>query len=160
MQDQLWQQLLPLARAESPFGDTGPQGRATYWVEPRLVCEVRFTEWTADGGLRHPIFIGMRTDRKPEEIRREVEDSDVASEADAAAAAAIAEGLDAAGAASVSPAPGGPSAAPDAEPRVVRLSNLRKVFWPDEGYTKGDLIAYYETVAPLMLPYLRDRPVV
>ena len=46
------------------------------------------------------------------------------------------------------------------EPREVRLSNLRKVFWPDEGYTKGDLIAYYDAVAPLMLRYLRDRPVV
>jgi bifunctional non-homologous end joining protein LigD len=43
---------------------------------------------------------------------------------------------------------------------VVRLSNLRKVFWPDDGYTKGDLIAYYDAVAPLMLPYLRERPVV
>src|SRR5260221_8595770 len=50
--------------------------------------------------------------------------------------------------------------AADAEPRVVRLSNLKKVFWPDQGYTKGDLIAYYETVAPLMLPYLKDRPAV
>ncbi len=42
----------------------------------------------------------------------------------------------------------------------MRLSNLRKVFWPGEGYTKGDLITYYDTVAPLMLPYLRDRPIV
>ncbi len=48
----------------------------------------------------------------------------------------------------------------DAEPREVRLTNLRKVFWPDDGYTKGDLIAYYDAVAPLILPYLRDRPVV
>jgi bifunctional non-homologous end joining protein LigD len=46
-----------------------------------------------------------------------------------------------------------------AEPEV-KLTNLKKVFWPAESYTKGDLIAYYETVAPLLLPYLRDRPLV
>src|SRR5437762_1671692 len=71
MQDRLWQQLASLVRKGSPFGDTGPNTRADHWVEPRLVCEVRFTEWTADGGLRHPIFLGMRDDKKPEDVRRE-----------------------------------------------------------------------------------------
>ena len=157
MQDQLWRQLQPLARKDSPFGASGPTGRVDHWVEPRLVCEVRFTEWTADGGLRHPIFMGLRTDRKPEEIRRETErgaDSDAAVEA-SAEAAPPAEAA----------SPKGRAArrdrqAPDAEQRVVRLSNLQKVFWPDEGYTKGDLVAYYDAVAPLMLPYLKDRPAV
>jgi bifunctional non-homologous end joining protein LigD len=159
MQDHLWQQLQPLRRAESPFGESGPKGRGNTWVEPRLVCEVRFTEWTADSGVRHPIFIGMRTDRKPEEIRRELEQEGDATREAGEAAAANAAG---AAAANSSRSPGGrPStSAPDAEPREVRLSNLSKVFWPDDGYTKGDLIAYYEAVAPLMLPYLRDRPVV
>jgi bifunctional non-homologous end joining protein LigD len=157
MQEQLWQALQPLRRTESPFGSSGPTGHGNHWVEPRLVCEVRFTEWTADGGLRHPIFMGLRTDRKPEEVRREGEGSDDDPEpVDAGAPGAADPAPGAPGAAD--PAPGAP--APDAEPREVRLSNLRKVFWPDEGYTKGDLIAYYETVAPLMLPYLRDRPVV
>ncbi len=153
MQDHLWRELQPLVRKESPFGTTGPKGRDNTWVEPRLVCEVRFTEWTSDGGLRHPIFIGLRTDRKPEEIRREgVEESDPVPDVDVADAA-IASG-------STGGRPSAPAPAPDPGPREVRLSNLRKVFWPDEGYTKADLIAYYETVAPLMLPYLRDRPVV
>ena len=48
----------------------------------------------------------------------------------------------------------------EADGRELRLSNLDKVFWPDEGYTKGDLVAYYDAVAPLMLTYLRDRPIV
>ena len=139
-QSEIWNQLRPLARDDSPFGDTAPRGRENHWVEPRLVCEVRFTEWTEDGGLRHPIFIGMRTDKKPEEVHREGQpDGDAASEIDSPPVA---------------------PAAPDPPPREVRLSNLRKVFWPDEGYTKGDLIDYYDAVAPLMLPYLRDRPVV
>jgi len=168
MQDQLWRQLQPLARKDSPFGDTGPNTRADHWVEPKLVCEVRFTEWTSDGGLRHPIFMGMRVDRKPEDVRREGErtgdgDSPVAADAEVAANDDVRG--DGAGGGGVPGASGGVAggrggAAADAEARIVRLSNLKKVFWPEEGYTKGDLVAYYDAVAPLMLPYLADRPAV
>ena len=161
MQDQIWKQLQPLARADSPFGDTGPKGRENHWVEPRLVCEVRFTEWTTDGGLRHPIFLGMRTDRKPEEVARESEPGGEGEsgpgEGDGGAGAAGADGPETA---RRTPGVRMAPATPDAAPREVRLSNLKKVFWPDEGYTKGDLIAYYDAVAPRMLPYLRDRPAV
>jgi bifunctional non-homologous end joining protein LigD len=44
--------------------------------------------------------------------------------------------------------------------RTFRATNLAKVFWPGEGYTKGDLLHYYETIASWILPYLKDRPVV
>ena len=153
-QDKLWPQLESLARKDSPFGDTGPNTRVDHWVEPRLVCEVRFTEWTADEGLRHPIFLGMRDDKKPEDVHRE--DSRAPIEETAVEEAAPEEG-----AADPEDAPPARSRAAKAPAeRVVRLSNLKKVFWPDDGYTKADLIAYYETVAPLMLPYLRDRPIV
>ncbi len=53
-----------------------------------------------------------------------------------------------------------PPAPTDAAAREVPVTNPTKVFWPAEGYTKADLVAYYDAVAPLMLPYLRDRPVV
>jgi bifunctional non-homologous end joining protein LigD len=132
--------LEPLARPTSPFARGTPTGRGNHWVEPRLVCEVRFTEWTRDGGLRHPAFLGLRADKKPEECRRE-EPARIEEE---------------------SPNAGPPSTPPpvaDAQPEV-RVTNARKVFWPGEGYTKGDLVGYYETMAPLLLPYLRDRPVV
>jgi bifunctional non-homologous end joining protein LigD len=147
LQDAIWKQLQDLRRETSPFGETGPKGRDDHWVEPKLVCEVRFTEWTADGGLRHPIFLGMRTDRKPTDVRREVE-----AEIELEPIAESGEGAD-----DAPPRAGGGASG---TPREVRLSNLRKVFWPDEGYTKGDLIAYYDAIAPLMLPYLKDRPVV
>jgi len=146
LQDQIWERLQPLRRRESPFHGTGPDGRDDHWVEPELVCEVRFTEWTADGGLRHPIFIGLRTDRKPGDVRRE-EDADPGLEAPPEGEGAGTE------------PPGAPPGR-DAGPREVRLTNLRKVFWPEDGYTKGDLVAYYDAVAPLMLPYLRGRPAV
>ncbi len=140
----IWARLRPLDRATPPFeAGAVPTGRGHHWVEPRLVCEVRFTDWTEEGGLRHPTFLGLRDDRKPEECRRETAEP-------------------------IEPGPGGgaeaapdpaPAAAPDPGPRL-QPTNLRKVFWPAEGYTKGDLIEYYERVAAWMLPYLRDRPLV
>jgi bifunctional non-homologous end joining protein LigD len=140
----IWARLRPLDRATPPF-DAGavPTGRGHHWVEPRLVCEVRFTDWTEDGGLRHPTFLGLRDDRRPEDCRRETSepvDSGPTGEPEAA------------------PAPA-PVAAPDPGPRL-KPTNLGKVFWPAEGYTKADLIEYYERIAPWMLPYLRDRPLV
>src|SRR5262249_4586764 len=124
--DRLMERLRPLARTTSPFDVGTPAGRGHHWVGPKLVCEVRFTDWTADGGIRHPTFLGLRDDKRPEECRRE--------------------------AASAEPAP--------TEPPRVSISNPRKIFWPDEGYTKSDLVAYYEAVSAWLLPYLANRPLV
>src|SRR4029077_21005449 len=131
--------LGPLARKTSPFESGTPTGKGHHWVEPKLVCEVRFTEWTREGGLRHPTFLGLRPDKRPEECRREEPLALEAAPADAASPPAPV------------PAPRVTPNAPSAAAREVRLTNLRKVYWP-EGYTKGDLIDYYESVAPLLLP--------
>src|SRR5262249_44705131 len=63
--------LRPLARATSPFVRGTPAGRGHHWVEPALVAEIRFTEWTRDGGIRHPSFLALRSDRRPEDCSRE-----------------------------------------------------------------------------------------
>ena len=149
--------LRPLARATPPF-EAGaiPAGRGHHWVEPRLVAEVRFTDWTEDGGLRHPTFIGLRDDKKPLECRHE----DVLEEPPLT----LPSPQRGEGEEEISPSPprGGEGRVRGREEEARRLkpTNIKKVFWPAEGYTKGDLIAYYERVAPLMLPYLRDRPLV
>lgn len=130
---QLWDRLTALRRPTSPFAVGTPSGRGHHWVEPKLVGEVRFTEWTDDGGLRHPAFLGLRPDKRPEECRRELP----------------------------VPVATAPAAAPAPTlPTRATISNPQKVFWPDDGITKGDLVAYYESVAPQLLPYLRDRPLV
>jgi len=131
----VWERLQPLARPTSPFATGTPTGRGHHWVEPSLVCEVRFTEWTDEGGVRHPAFLGLRDDKRPEDCRRE-EDVTAGSPADV------------------------PDAPPPVSDRVVTLTNPTKIFWPDEGYTKSDLVAYYERMAPWLLPYLRERPLV
>jgi bifunctional non-homologous end joining protein LigD len=134
----IWQKMLPLKRATSPFDEKSPSGRGHHWIEPELVCEVRFAEWTQDGGIRHPAFLGLRSDKKPEDCIKEEP-----------APVSLAE-----------PPPVAPVANANSTPKQVQLTNLKKIFWPKEGYTKKDLLEYYRTIAPLLLPCLKDRPVV
>jgi bifunctional non-homologous end joining protein LigD len=122
--DELLAKLRPLETDKSPLRVVPKMPKVRkgdiQWVEPKLVCEVAFVEWTHDGHLRAPSFQGLREDKPPANVRRE------------------------------QPA--------EEEHGRVKLTNLDKVFWPDEGITKGDLIAYYEAVAPALVPHLRDRP--
>ncbi len=183
--------LAPLARATSPFDAGTPAGRGHHWVEPRLVCEVRFTEWTRDGGIRHPAFLGLRDDKRPADCRRETPLGRVPGEPSSTTLALDARGRPSRSAAEATPrsygspkaprAPGRPSAprkaprtpaaaspspsrgraaAPAREHREVVVTNPKKVFWPKEKYTKADLVGYYDRVAPFLLPYLKDRPLV
>ena len=62
--------LAPLRRPDPPFADEAP-ARGTTWVEPRLVAQIGFSEWTRDGRLRHPRFLGLREDKDPREVVRE-----------------------------------------------------------------------------------------
>jgi len=94
------------------------------WLEPVLVTEVAFSEWTHDGHVRQPSYKGLREDKSAAEVRQERPAADTV-------------------------ASGG---------RELKLSNLEKVFWPDEGITKGDLIEYYRSVAPVLVPHLAGRP--
>jgi bifunctional non-homologous end joining protein LigD len=139
------------ARATSPFdGEVDALG-TTHWVTPTLVAQVRFTEWTRDDHLRQPAFLGFRTDKAVSEVVRErpshidAARSDVTPVArDAHAGAPAARRANA-----VNDTIGG---------RRLAFSNLDKVLWPRDGYTKGDLIAYYQRVANWLIPHLRGRP--
>jgi bifunctional non-homologous end joining protein LigD len=132
----IWEKMQPLARARSPFERKSPTGRGNHWVEPALVCEVRYSDWTDDGGIRHPAFLGLRPDKKPEECRKEEPEP------------------------LKIPEPSLPAPAENVPDKQVKFTNLKKIFWPDGNYTKGDLIEYYRTIAPLLLPYLKNRPLV
>ena len=126
--DELLEKLRPLERKTPPFRETPKMPKVrkgdVVWVEPKLVAEVEFAEWTHDGRLRAPSYQGLREDKSAEEVLREEPLPDV-----------IRSGR-----------------------RVLRLSNLDKLFWPEEGITKGDLIAYYRDVASVAVPHVRDRP--
>jgi bifunctional non-homologous end joining protein LigD len=67
----LAKRLVPLRRPDSPFADDAAPARGTTWVEPRLVAQIGFGEWTRDGRLRHPRFLGLREDKDPRDVVRE-----------------------------------------------------------------------------------------
>jgi bifunctional non-homologous end joining protein LigD len=120
--------LKPLERDAPPFREVPKMPRIrkgdVIWVEPKLVAEVEFVEWTHDGRLRAPAYKGLREDKEATEVRRE---QPMPTE--------VRKGK-----------------------RILKLSNLDKPFWPEEGITKGDLISYYQRVAPALVPHLKDRP--
>lgn len=141
----LRQQLDTLRQEGAPSmaGELEAEPKRDVWVEPRLVVEVRFSEITPLGHLRHPVFERLRDDKRPEDCVRD--NLLPLAEAPEPAEKEGGEPL--------------PEAAEAPRPEV-QLTNLNKVFWADEGYTKGDLVDYYRSVAPFLLPYLADRPVV
>ena len=146
----------------APGGEI-PRGEEHAWVEPSLVVEVRYKEVTEVGQLRQPVFLRLREDRRPEDcvleggaVGEHPEEPDEAEPEEMAEGSVEGESGEGSRGGEAPAARRAPAAA---RPRL-RLTNLDKVFWPDEGYTKGDLIAYYRAVAPAILPFLRDRPVV
>jgi len=143
-----------------------PRGAEHRWVEPRMVVEVRYKTWTPDRLLRHSVFSRVREDKKPEECLlaalpgMPAGASSPEARASEAAAKPRREGAGRDGARPAAPSRSRKSVAEPAVEPEVKFTNTNKIFWPREGYTKGDLIAYYGAVARWLLPYLEDRPVV
>lgn len=144
--------LKSLAADRSPFRShragepTIPRG--AHFCRPELVCEVQYAEWTAGGVLRHPAFIRIVEDANPRDCRLEY------------AAAKEEHAMTKPRAASEPRARAAKAAPAERDQRTFQVTHPDKIFWPEEGYTKADLVGYYLTIAPWMLPYLKDRPVV
>lgn len=159
---ELQPRLDALTRKTPPFAEKPPLHRPTTWLEPELVAEITFTEWTPDRLLRAPVFIRLREDITPRSVTRSSKDSPQKArvKASKAAATAVSE-VDAilqqleSKANQINLAVGGAQ---------IRLTNLDRVYWPaDERarrppITKRDLIRYLAGVSRFMLPHLRDRP--
>lgn len=154
---ELRRKLDPLVQDRPPFANppTGWEARRAHWVKPDLVAEVNFAEWTNDGTLRHPSFQGLRQDKNPRDVVREVPANapDVKAEPERAAA--------------VKPkrqgrrpkrAAGRARHGEEIEIGPVRLSNPDKVLYPDSGLTKRDLARYYQLIGKWILPHLASRP--
>lgn len=130
----LREQLERLECQDSPFSTTPKPNAPVHWVEPRLVCEMEFSEWTKEGYMRQPKFMGLREDKDPRHIRREY------------AKPAAKERKEAV------------KMTKEVQSGKLRFTHLDKVYFPEQGYTKGDLISYYSAVSKHMLPYLKGRP--
>jgi bifunctional non-homologous end joining protein LigD len=148
--DDAWARVTD-AVLDAPGCEGAPKTKDDVWVAPRLVCEVRFLEWTEAGNLRHPVFLRMRDDKAPAECEYQPSDAiDLPEPAPAPVSPPTLKTPRAKVGRSKAPAP-------DAE---VKITNPDKIFWPEDGYTKGDMIEYYRSVSPWLLPFLRDRLVV
>jgi bifunctional non-homologous end joining protein LigD len=140
-------------RGDPPCSGPIPAEKGTTWVEPTTVCEVEYSEWTEEGLLRQPVFLRFRDDKRPEECVRDLR----------ARGSAAAKPDDVIPRERERPRDLASEQAPrdeEAGELPFELTNLKKVFWPEDGYTKGDLIDYYRAVSPWLLAYLRNRPVV
>jgi len=119
----------PLITDKCPFATVPHTNQPATWLRPVLVCEVKFSEWTKDRILRHPIFTGLREDKhasneKNVKMVNAPNDEEIMK----------------------------------IDRRELKLTHLNKVYWPKEKYTKRDLLNYYHQIAPYILPYMLDRP--
>ena len=167
--ERVWKLLKARETSRSPFRERFKTNEPAHWVRPDLVAQVRFTEWTNDNKLRHPVYLGLRDDKLPKEVKRE-------------APAARVESREGPRARTRKPQPAGAQDAAGLE-NVVRqlrdledarrdgaielpdgsrlgVTNLAKTFWPKSKLTKGDLLRYYARVSPYILPAVADRPLV
>jgi bifunctional non-homologous end joining protein LigD len=128
----------PLERKSSPFEEVpAAERKGAVWLNPELVCQVAYVEWTRDGRLREPRFEGLREDKPAREVRREEQDDQEAAMATTAKTAKTS----------------------DVTFGDITLTSPDKVLYPDLGFTKLDLARYYEAVADVMLPYVANRPI-
>ena len=150
--DDLRRRLAPLKRDTNPFDVGGGRARIpreAVFVEPRLVAEVEFREWTGERLMRAPSFKGLREDKAAAEVVAESGRADLEVPDDPNSPEALFD--------EVERLPEG-TLAVLTEGRRLKITNWDKVLYPEAGFTKGDLIAYYARAAPVVLPHLRDRP--
>jgi len=141
-----------------------------HWAKPELVARVKYSEWTPEKRLRHPVFLGLRNDARSEDLTWKAEGQAV-TKAEAPAAAPNPN---------IVRAPGvvgrvltekaqieaellkgkAESAIVEIDGKRMRWSNLNKVYWPESGYTKRELLAYYYRMSDYILPFLRNRALV
>ena len=176
------ERLKPLERRQPPFANPVKTNEPAHWVEPRVVVEVKFAEWTADGKLRQPIFLGVRDDKNARDVGRERESFqewtqgivDMAARPKSSRRSTKQRrGSTARRQVSVKAArnpilrqlediekAGGDGAIDFGRGKTLRVTSLGKLYFPETGVTKGELMRYYASIASVILPAIKDRPLV
>jgi len=141
----------PDVNKPSRFQHNPPKAKVT-WLKPALVCEVSYTEITDDGVMRHPSFEGMRTDKKAQKVMREKAISSTKITANKFTKPVTDKSR------KTFLNPTDETQVREINGHELKFTNLSKIYWPAEKYTKRDMLNYYYQIAPYILPYLRDRP--
>ncbi len=138
---ELYTKLKPHFIEKSPLDEKIPLRDPIQWVKPKVVCQVKFSEWTQDQHLRHPVYLGIRIDKKAENVNynkngdsnliemRELNKHKTENDYDLKIGKT-----------------------------TLHLTNQNKIYFPKDKITKGDIVQYYNEVSSLILPYLKDRP--
>ncbi len=154
--NELWTLMQKYKIDTSPFAEKIAVNAAVTWLKPVLVSEIKYSEITRDGILRHPVFLHLRDDKRPSEVKSESKPvkppatSKKEKQVKATAKKKKTSSID--------------SSTEEKDKnliinkRKVQLSNINKIYWPDEKLTKGDMLEYYEKVADYIIPYLENRP--
>jgi bifunctional non-homologous end joining protein LigD len=145
----VFEKIKPLITKKPVLSDVPKEIGEVTWVKPELICAVKFTSWTKDDRLRAPVFLGMRTEVEPEEVVRETGLIGESLLAEETADESKQEVLLPADKAEI---------ALDIDGHRLKFSNLNKVFYPADGYTKRDVINFYAAIADLLVPHLQGRP--
>ena len=135
MMETIHAKLVPLATSKAPLDPDKNLPKEVTWTRPEVVCEVKFSNWTDEGRLRAPVFMGLRPDIEPREsVREEAPERTELLAPDLKEATFPIDG------------------------QRLKFTHLDKLYYPDDGIPKRDLINYYDAVAPLLVPHLKDRP--
>jgi len=157
--------LKELAVDACPFGLVPEANEKPSWVSPELIARVKFSGWTQERSLRHPVFIGLREDVRPADCQWESEDAQAgtptAAPAVVRAPEVVGRVLNATAQIEAELFKGrAETVTIELDGKRLRFSNLNKVYFPESGYTKRDLLAYYYRVSDFILPFLRERALV
>ena len=168
-QKEIMAKMKKLVRTKVPFTETPdvekpsrfrpnpPKAKVT-WLKPELVCEVSYTEITSDGVMRHPSFEGLRIDKKAKDVKKEKEIpvKEVIKKEKSSSNNYTKPPNDKSRKTLLNPTE--ETQVKKINGHELKFTNLSKIFWPQEKYTKRDMLNYYYQVAPYLLPYLKDRP--
>ncbi|WP_286970078.1 DNA ligase D [Flavobacterium sp. UBA4854] len=144
----LYAQLEPYFIEKSPLEEKISLLDPIQWVKPKVVCQVKFSEWTQDQHLRHPVYLGTRIDKKAEEVFLSFKKEDLTQlNSDEM---------------TITPENKKQKTENDYDLKVgktvLHLTNQNKIYFPKDKITKGEIVQYYNEVSELILPYLKNRP--
>ncbi|HLK05702.1 MAG TPA: DNA ligase D [Candidatus Acidoferrum sp.] len=163
-QKEIFAQLQKLASSTCPFEEKPAANEKPSWVSPALVARVKFSGWTNDHALRHPVFLGLREDIAPTDCtwQSEVAEAAPTPQPHVVHAPQVVGKVVTGKSQIESELFSGRSETLNIEldGKRLRFSNLNKIYFPESGYTKRDLLAYYYSVADYILPFLKDRALV
>ncbi len=156
MQKKIFAQMQGLTTTVVPFTEApdvnkpsrfqhNPPRAAVTWLKPQLVCEVSYAELTDEGVMRHPSFEGMRTDKNAKDVGKEKAVTRAVKKSAGDQRKSLLNPTD-------------ETQVKKINGHDLKFTNLSKIYWPKERYTKRDMLNYYYQVAPYILPYLKNRP--